>query len=156
MKKLSFICAAFIIPLTSIAQSNQNEIELIQSLFGMEKIAAFEAFIELEGEAKDNFWTLYDQYEKERKSLGKNRIRLLTDYAYNYDRLTPEKTDELMSESIALRKKLDKLVFRYYGKIKTASGAEAAAQFYQLETYILSAVRLNILEEIPFIGELPN
>jgi hypothetical protein len=30
---------------------------------------------------------------------------------------------------------------------------KAAAQFYQLEIYFQSAVRLSIMEQIPFIGE---
>jgi hypothetical protein len=31
---------------------------------------------------------------------------------------------------------------------------KAAAQFVQIEQYLLSSVRAAILEEIPFIGEL--
>jgi hypothetical protein len=33
-------------------------------------------------------------------------------------------------------------------------GIKPAAQFYQLENYLLSAIRLEILDNIPFIGEI--
>jgi hypothetical protein len=38
--------------------------------------------------------------------------------------------------------------------MEKAAGVKAAAQFYQLEAYLLSVIRASILENIPFIGEL--
>ncbi len=157
MKKLIILlCAIFIAPTTIQAQSNQEEIELIQSVFGMEKKAMFQSFIDLEGDAKVSFWAVYDEYETARKALGKKRIYLIKDYADNYDKLTPEKTDEIMTAMIKQKSSLEKLVNKYYKKIKKGSGSKAAAQFLQLETYILAAVRVEIMQGIPFIGELDD
>jgi hypothetical protein len=155
MKKLIFLfCAMFIAQTAVQAQSNQEEIDLIQSVFGMEKKAMFQTLIDLEGEADVSFWVVYDEYETARKALGKSRINLIKSYADSYDKLTPEKTDELMKAMIKQKSSLDKLVNKYYKKIKKGSGSKAAGQFLQLETYILAAFRVEIMQSIPFIGEL--
>jgi hypothetical protein len=48
---------------------------------------------------------------------------------------------------------LDKLLDKYYKKIKKASVSKVAAQFFQLESYFLSEIRSAIMQEIPYIGE---
>jgi hypothetical protein len=63
-------------------------------------------------------------------------------------------TDSLIKEMTGLGLKNDKLIDTYYGKMKKAAGVKAAAQFVQIEIYLLSSVRVKIMENIPFIGEL--
>lgn len=157
MKKNKFyffiaIFAAIVTGQTVNAQSNAEEIELFQSIFGMEKKQIVADFTQLD--SNNAFWPLYDEYETKRKNLGKARIQALSDYADNYDNMDDLKADETIKSMIDLRKKTDKLTDDYYKKIKKASGSKVAAQFFQLESYFLSAIRLSILEEIPFIGEL--
>jgi hypothetical protein len=135
----------------SFSQTNTEEIDFYQSIFGMEKKQAMTEFLQLD--ENDLFWNIYDEYEKERKELGKKRIEILNNYATNYLTLTDEKTNELIKQSISQRKKIDKLIVTYYKKVKKGNGAKVAAQFYQLENYILVAIRMTILEKVPFIGE---
>lgn len=153
MKKLLLIAALFV-SVAGFAQSNKEDVDLIQSIYGKEKKEIVAGFIKLEGAQKDAFWKLYDEYEAQRKELGKERISLLERYANGYMTMDDATTDKLMMDMTKLGLKTDKLVSTYYGKIKKASGAKAAAQFVQIETYLLSAVRATILENIPFIGEL--
>ncbi len=136
------------------SQSNTEEIDFYQSIFGMEKKQAVVEFLQID--ENNTFWNIYDEYEKERKELGKKRIDLLNNYANNYLNLTDEKTNELMKQTISLRKQLDKLIISYYKKVKKSSGAKVAAQFYQFENYILVAIRMSIMEEIPLIGEFDD
>lgn len=153
MKKLLFI-AALIVSASGFAQSNKEDVDLIQSIYGKEKKAIVSEFIKLEGAQADAFWKLYDQYETERKELGKQRISLLERYANSYMTLDDATTDQIIKDMMALSVKTDKLINTYYGKMKKGSGVKAAAQFVQLESYLLSVIRANILESIPFIGEL--
>lgn len=82
------------------------------------------------------------------------RINLLGDYAENYGTLDDAKIDAMVKEMNDLGLKNDKLISSYYGKMKKPAGIKAAAQFTQIEYYLLSTIRAEILEEIPFIGEL--
>jgi hypothetical protein len=136
----------------SFSQSNTEEIDFYQSVFGMGKKQAVAEFLQLGND--DPFWSIYDEYETKRKEWGKKRIALLNDYADNYLTLTDEKTSELIEQSISQRKQLDKLIVSYYKKVKKGNGAKVAAQFYQFENYILEAIRMAIMEELPLIGEL--
>ena len=153
MKKL-FILAAICLPVIVSAQSNKEDVDFVQSIYGKEKKTIVAEFIKLEGSQKDAFWVLYDEYEGKRKELGKKRVSLLEKYATNYATLDDATTNQIINETIALGAATDKLMATYHKKIAKASGAKAAAQFYQLEAYLLSVIRASIFESIPFIGEL--
>jgi len=147
-----FIAFSALISITAQAQSNKEEIDLYQSLFGAEKKALIAEFLKLD--SNDPFWAIYDEYETERKKLGLNRLKLLDDYAENYLTLTDEKTDEIVKAIMKQKKDTDSLIDKYYKKVRKVSGSKVAAQFYHFEYYLLSAIRVSILENIPAIGEM--
>ncbi len=133
------------------AQSNKEEIDLYQSMFGVEKKALICDYLQID--SANTFWELYDEYETERKELGLQRLDLLNSYADNYKTLDDDKTDEIIEKSMKQKKELDMLIDKYYKKVYKASGSKVAAQFYQFENYVLSAVRLSVFENIPTIGK---
>jgi len=57
MKHLLFIAALFISTIT-FAQSNNEEIDLVQSLWGMEKKDIVSQFVKVDPASKDAFWKL--------------------------------------------------------------------------------------------------
>lgn len=158
MKKLIFaasfalILSVFAPSIGANAQSNKEEVEFIQSIFGMEKKQAVAQFLALP--SSDPFWALYDEYETQRKALGAERIKAIEDYARVYGSMQDADFDKVVSNMNSLKSRNDKLINTYYKKIKKASGAKVAAQFYQIEEYILSEIRAGILGSLPFIGEL--
>lgn len=153
MKHLLIIAALFVSTM-GFAQSAQEEVDLLQSLYGMQKKDIVANFIKLEGPQKDAFWGIYDAYEMERKVLGQRRLNLLATYAEFYSTLDDDATDILIKEMNDIAITHDKLIAKYYGKLKKPAGVKAAAQFVQIESYLLSDMRATVLEEIPFIGEL--
>jgi len=154
MKHVLVLLIGLFISTISIAQTYNEEVDMLQALYGSEKRDIIKNFIVLEGEQKTAFWTLYDAYEVERKALGIQRINLIGVYAENYHNLDNDGTDVLVKEMLKLVKSNDKLIEKYYGKLKKKAGVKAAAQFVQIEHYLLSAIRSEVLEEIPFIGQL--
>jgi hypothetical protein len=153
MKKL-FLMAALFTSVAALAQSNKEDVDFIQSIFGKEKKIIVNDFITLEGARKDAFWKLYDEYETKRKELGQKRIALLEKYAATYSTMDDAATSQIIKETIALGAANDKLISGYHKKMEKAAGFKAAAQFYQIEVYFLSEIRAAILENIPFIGQL--
>ena len=136
------------------AQTQAEELQYFQSLFGMEKKLAVGEFLQIAGDASVSFWEAYDAFDYERRDLGLERLELLNKYADQYLELDSKKTEEIINETIALGKAYDKLIVKYYKKIKKSNGAKTAAQFYQIEIYIQSSIRATILSSIPFVGEL--
>jgi len=155
MKKISVFFFSLLVSGIALAQSSKEDVDIIQSVLGKEKKALVAEFLKLEaGPKTDAFWKLYDEYETERKALGKQRIALLEKYAASYGTTDDTQMDQQIKEMQSLQGKTDKLIIKYYGKIKKESSVKVAAQFYQLEAYFLSVIRATLLNSIPFIGEL--
>ena len=154
MKKTLFTSVLLLLVSLGFAQSNKEEVDLVQSIFGIEKKAMAAEFITLDATQKDAFWLAYDEYETKRKELGKKRIDLLNKYAASYTTMDDATADDIVNQTISLQAETDKLVNTYYKKIKKSCGVKPAAQFYQLESYVLSEIRAAIMENIPLIGAL--
>ena len=137
------------------AQDSQTktEIEIIQDAFGLQKKDIIATFIGLEGVDADAFWNVYNEYEAKRKELGKVRLEILYDYSMEIGMVTNEEADALMRKVIPMRKNYDKLIIDYYAKMKKATNAIVAAQFYQIENYISTGIRFTILDSMDFIQE---
>ena len=151
MKKYLLIIAVIFMASFAHAQTNAEEVDLLQAAFGMEKKMIVASFVTPSEAQKDDFWRVYDEYEAQRKTLGKQRIELLNQYAEQYQNLTSEQANVWTSKVMDLQKKTDKLITRYYKKVKSISGGIVATQFYQVEYYILTGIRIELLEGIPFV-----
>jgi hypothetical protein len=121
----------------------------MQASFGMEKKAMVAEFVQVDPAQKDAFWKLYDEYETARKTLGQERIKLLTQYTEGYTKFTNESADAWTKKVIDLSSKTDALIITYYNKIKKVTNPIVALQFYQVEGYILSGIRVSLLESLP-------
>lgn len=137
-------------------QPTPDEIQLIQSAYGMEKRAIVEQYMKVSEGEKDNFWKLYEEYEVARKAYGQKRVKNIVDYANNYATLTDEKAAELAKASLANQMEFTKLQQSTFNKMSKAMTAKRAAQFMQLESYLENVIRLKISDGIPFIGELDD
>ena len=151
MKKTTLILMGILLIGIASAQTNKEEVDLLQSIFGMEKKALVADFVQVDATHQDAFWKLYDQYETARKDLGKKRIQLLEQYSESYDKMTNESADGWMKEVLKITAATDNLIVTYYKKIKKVTDAATAARFYHIENYVLTSIRLAILEEVPFV-----
>jgi hypothetical protein len=151
MKRITLFLAALMLTSIAYSQSNKEEIDLVQAAFGMDKKAIVADFVQLSDTQKEPFWTLYDEYETKRKEYGRERIDLLKQYAEQYMTMTSEQADEWTKKVMELQVKTDKLIATYYEKVKGVSDGIVATQFYQIENYILAMIRMQILQEVPFV-----
>jgi len=150
--KVGAILFTCLLTFSAYAQSKE-EIEIVQGLYGMEKREVIKEVMDLTDIQASSFWPIYDAYETERKKLGADRIAIINDYINSYTTLTDTKADELMNRVFKNDAALDKLQKTYYGKIKKVLSPLKAAQFTQVESYLQTAIRSAISEELPFIGE---
>jgi len=152
MKKVSLILVTMFLFAGLIkAQTNKEEVDIMQAAFGMEKKAMVAEFVRVDAAQKDAFWKLYDEYETQRKAYGKERIDLLEQYSNNYESMSDETADAWMKRVLDLGKKTDALLLSYYKKVKKATNPINALQFYQVEMFILSGIRNQIMGELPFV-----
>lgn len=153
MKKilLSAVCILFAIALQ--AQNPTDEVSILQGVYGLEKKVLMSDYMNLSDEESGKFWQIYDEYEEIRKQIGKKRIENVASYAKEYATLTDEAAAKIVKSSLANNYDFIKLQQKTFKKMAKALSPLKAAQFVQAEMYFENLIRLEIAEEIPFIGE---
>ncbi|TMI64646.1 MAG: hypothetical protein E6H07_01645 [Bacteroidetes bacterium] len=154
MKRVIILSAVLMLSTCMFAQSNKEDVDLIQSIFGKEKKELVQVYMTIPEAKSVKFWSLYDVYETARKKLGQERIKIIEAYATNYETLDNKKATDLTTKKLAWADKYTKFQQLYLTKFTAVIGGLQAAKFIQLEDYIENCIRLSIQEDIPFIGEL--
>jgi hypothetical protein len=136
------------------AQTSDAEAEAMVNLLGVQKKEAMAKLVSVSGKDSAAFWKLYDEYQKENKAMARDRIKLYEQTAHSYGNMTPAVADSLSRKYFNNRTSQEKSLQDYYQKIKTATNAVVAFQFYQAEVYLLTQVRASIMQQIPTYGEI--
>lgn len=138
---------------TAKAQSNTEEITLIQSVYGMEKRDLIAKHMKLEASQSDFFWQMYDEYEITRKEIGMKRARNIEEYAKKYENLSNFDADAIMKTTFEVNNEFIKLWDKTYNKMAKSLSSVTAAQFIQAEIFLETMVRQELAMQIPLIGE---
>ena len=154
MKKTLLALIFVLIAVSGYAQPNTDEINYIQSTWGMEKRDIVKKHMDLSDEESKAFWEVYEKYEVSRKALGEERIKTIVDYAINVAELTDEKAEELVLKMLSNQTKLLELENTTYYQMKEVISPLKATQFIQLENYLDTVLRMKIMEQLPLVGEI--
>jgi hypothetical protein len=155
--KLKFIAlSAFFACITfaSYSQTSDAEADAIINLLGVQKKQAVAQLVPVTGKDSAAFWKIYDEYQLENKKTAKSRLGLYEKTAHSYANMTPAVADSLSNQYFSNRMEQERMLETYYNKIKTATNAVVAFEFYQAEVYILTMVRAQIMQQVPTYGQL--
>jgi hypothetical protein len=83
-------------------------------------------------------------------------MQLIVDYARNYENLTNEQADALMSKAFELEAQRATLKKKNFDKMKTALSATQAAKFFLVENQIQHIVDLQISAGLPVVQTSSN
>ena len=147
-----FCSAAYL----SNAQTTDEEADAIVTLLGAQKKEIIAKLVSVSGKDSVAFWKVYDEYSQSNKLNGRNRIKLYERTAQAYANMTPALADSLAGRYFDNRISQEKNLEDYYKKVKTATNAVTAFEFYQAEVYLLTQLRAQIMMQIPTYGELVN
>jgi len=135
------------------AQTTDAEAEAIVNLLGVQKKEAVAKLVAIKQKDSAVFWKLYDEYQKKSAVVAKSRIHLYEKTAMSYGSMNPKIADSLAHVFFDNRIGQEKTLQEYYQKIKSATNAVTAFEFYQAEVYILTQVRAHIMQQIPTYSE---
>jgi hypothetical protein len=138
------------------AQMSDAEAEAMANLLAVQKKEVIMKLVSVAGKDSVTFWKLYDEYLQKNKTLTQQRIQLYEQTAISYNTMTPAAADSLAQRYFANRDVQEKSLEEYYKKIRSATNAVSAFEFYQAETYLLTQVRAKIMQQIPTYGEYQN
>jgi hypothetical protein len=147
MKKIIAI-ASFFFVMNGLYAQQHTEIEMIRSVYQLEKKAVVSNFLVLSNDNAAKFWPIYDKYEAERKAIGDRKVKLLTDYVNEHHKHDVKNADAMVKESADIQRKEASLREKYYGLVKTGVSPEVAIDFYQIEDAIATAVKYKLWQEM--------
>ena len=97
------------------------------------------------------FWPIFEQYDGELAKIGEGRVQLIVDYARNYENLTNDQADALMSKAFELEAQRAQLKKKYFDKMKAVVSATQATKFFLIENQMQHIVDLQISAELPVV-----
>jgi hypothetical protein len=123
------------------------------TLLTMARRDVFQKAMGLDDPQKDMFWNIYADYDRQRAEVTDQTLRLLRDYVTSYDTLTNEQATKMMDEAARIADKQVQLRRKYAHEISKKLGGRVGARFYQIDDYLSTAARLELLDQIPFVGD---
>ncbi len=156
MKFKIILLAAFFssVGYCAYSQTSDAEADAMINLLGVQKREAMSKLVPVTGKDSAAFWKIYDEYEIKNKQTGKSRLLLYEKTAQSYSNMTPAVADSLSTQYFSNRMGQEKDLETYYQKIKAATNAVVAFEFYQGEVYLLTLMRATIMQQIPTYGHL--
>jgi hypothetical protein len=97
----------------------------------------------------ETFWPLYREYRLEAAKVGDRVVALIERYASNYDGLTEETANKLLSDFVKIERARADLKAKFLPRFKKVLPATKVVRFYQLENKMDIAILNEMAEQIP-------
>ena len=150
MKK--FIIAIFILA-SSFTFAQQSYFELLRQDLATKKVALITEVMQFTDQEAEAFWPLYREFDFEKAKIGDEKLKLIKDYAENFENITDEKAVELMNTNFDLQKKELDLKRDYLKKFGKVIAPARAVKFMQLMNQIELIIDIQVASQLPLIGE---
>ena len=103
-----------------------------------------------ESEAKE-FWPVYDAYQAELDRLVAREIKLIEDFAANYETMSNDVAKKLLNDSLLIDSNHLKLRQSYLAKFRGVLSDKKVARYYQLESKIDAVFEYELARKIPLV-----
>ena len=150
MKKLFVLLIVFSVSLLS-AQDLERYLELLRTDLKAQKVAIISDAMKFTDVESEKFWPLYREYDLKMTKINDDILRMIKDYADNYETMVDKRAKDLMNTSFDLFEKKSKLRKKYFKKFDKLLGSTKAARFIQVERQIDQLITLQISMELPLI-----
>jgi len=126
-----------------------NEVELVLISKALQKKAVVLANMGLQGETKEKFGKLYDEYQEKLMKQRVEELQLIQAYAKDYSNLTDKKADELIKTWVSSKDTGLTLQKNYMAKFKRIIPSSDVIRYFQIEN------RLQIMREAQISSVVP-
>jgi hypothetical protein len=126
-----------------------NELQLGLLAQAAQKKLVVLANMHLQGDQKEKFGNLYDEYQKSLTKLRMKKLQLIRQYAKEYTRLDDKAAEKLLNDWIQIQKETLDLKSKYLSAFKKILPPSLVLRFYQIEN------RLELLQEARVSAMIP-
>ena len=103
-----------------------------------------------ESEAKV-FWPVYENYQKDLGKLVDKAVKLIDNYAANYETMSEEAAKELIDGYLAIEGERVTLMKSFLPKFRKVLPEKKVARYYQLENKIDAVANYGLARQIPLV-----
>jgi hypothetical protein len=141
------------------AQVNtEDKIELTRTYIEANRQTIVVSAMELTEEESKVFWPVYQDYRTDIETVNDRSIKILRDYADNFENLSDAMAAEMMSEYLDIEE--DRLIYKqiYVELLTEALPISKVVRFFQLENKMDAVIKFDLAAEVPFaaIKEAPE
>jgi hypothetical protein len=138
-------------PYVLFAQTQDDEEEMVESLFQIEKKAIIVDNMGFTEDESKAFWPVYNEFQQARQKLTERTIKVLKDYMNAYDTLSNEQAGAILKEYVAIEKDRADLKAEYLPKFDKMLPAKKVARYYQIENKIEAILKYQLAREVPLV-----
>ncbi len=107
------------------------------------------AIMQFSDSESKTFWPIYKEYEAERAKLDAAEAQLTGDYAKEYQGITDDQANQVMSKSLELEARRADLRKTYYDKMKKALSPTIATKFFEVDSQMQHIYDLQVSSKLP-------
>jgi hypothetical protein len=100
------------------------------------------------------FHPIFVDFSKEKRVLDDQLLSLFVKYGDNYQHLDLKLMSEFIKQSEAYQQKELKVRKKYYNKLRKAISTDLASQFYEVDDFVSTNLRLSVLAGLPFTNSI--
>jgi hypothetical protein len=122
---------------------------MIRSVVQLERTAVVAEELEMTGDESTRFWPVYDEYVAEIKRVDDRLVKVITDYAANYDDLPDALARSMVDDYLDLEADRLKVRTKYVRRFDDVLPPNKLARFIQVENKLNVITQLELAREIP-------
>jgi len=159
---LALALTSLALPSLAVAQVNPEFADLnaateeARSVLQTERRTLVSQGLALSVDEAKAFWPVYDRYMVEMKAAGDLRVKVITNYAANYDDLSDDMARQLIADSLKYQEKILDVRKSYLRKFGKALPDIKLARFYQIENKLDAITNFVLAREVPLVPAAPS
>jgi hypothetical protein len=138
--------------MSALAMEKQaDNMQILQEKIKADKKLLIAENMELTEKEAREFWPVYDSYQKDLGKLNDRQLKLIEEYAQNYETMTDQEAQNLTSTYLAIATDRVKMIQSFLPKITKAVGSKKAARYLQIENKINAVLQYELEAQVPLI-----
>jgi hypothetical protein len=131
------------------AETIQSDIAVTRADIQADRQAIVADSMKLADAQATAFWPVYRNYRAELAKLGDRTVKLVTDYATNYDTLTDAQASSLTTEFLSIQKDTLKVKEKFVPKFNAVLSPKLVMRFFQIENKLDTILMIDAVDGIP-------
>lgn len=154
---LLLIVAILLLPAGGAAQDRkplvtaENEIAAARKMMLQERKLVIAGELVLTSEESAAFWPVYNEYVEEMRGVGDDEVKLITDFADNYEAVSDEYADQMLKNYFDIQSRALKIRQKYLKRFKKVLPSVKVAKLYQVENKLDAVLDYQLASQIPMI-----